>query len=101
MTFTLNERKDTPWNQQCVKGKEVKEVNAEPAKQGPRADKPYFAVRMALPVPPAYTETELAQAVGIDWGVYHHHSPGFEVLPNGDALAVYFSSPRGVTETPF
>lgn len=93
VTFTLNERTDTPWTQQCVR------QTTEAAMQAPRADKPYFTVRMALPVPPAYTETELAQTVGIDWGVYHHHhSPGFEVLPNGDALAVYFSSPRGVTE---
>jgi hypothetical protein len=27
----------------------------------------------------------------------HNHSPGFEVLPNGDVLAVWFSSSVGVS----
>src|SRR5262245_35037254 len=31
--------------------------------------------------------------------VFHHnHFPGFEILPNGDALAVYFSTPLGRAE---
>ena len=29
----------------------------------------------------------------------HNHSPGFEILPNGDALAVYFSTPPGKAES--
>jgi hypothetical protein len=29
----------------------------------------------------------------------HNHSPGFEILPNGDALAVYFSTPPGKSES--
>jgi hypothetical protein len=28
----------------------------------------------------------------------HNHSPGFEILPNGDALAVWFSTPPGKAE---
>jgi hypothetical protein len=28
----------------------------------------------------------------------HNHSPGFEILPNGDALAIYFSTPPGKAE---
>lgn len=60
---------------------------------------PFFRVRYALPVPPCYTARETAPLVGIDHGVYiHNHSPGLEVLPNGDALAVYFSAPKGLSE---
>lgn len=71
----------------------------ESALIGPKADVPFFNVQFALPVPPAYTKKECAALTGIDFGVYHHnHSPGFEMLDNGDALAVYFSSPRGKSE---
>ncbi|TAK98433.1 MAG: hypothetical protein EPO07_12040, partial [Verrucomicrobia bacterium] len=36
---------------------------------------------------------------GIDPLVFtHNHSPGFEILPNGDALAIYFSTPPGKAE---
>lgn len=69
------------------------------AKIGPRPDVPYFNVGFALPVPPAYSKKECAMLTGIDFGVYHHnHSPGFEMLSNGDALAIYFSTPRGKSE---
>lgn len=86
-------RQPVPYVQSCVR------QTTELAAYGPRADVPYFAVRYALPVPPAYTATETAALTGIDWGVYHHnHSPGFEVLDNGDALAIYFSTPRGKAE---
>lgn len=67
--------------------------------QAPDTDKPYFKVREALPIPAAYTPTEQGRLVGLDEGVYAHaHSPGFEILPNGDALAIYFSTPKGKSE---
>ena len=66
---------------------------------GPDPKKPYFSVREALPIPEAYTPTEQGKIVGLDEGVFvHAHSPGFEILPNGDALAIYFSAPQGLTE---
>ena len=52
-----------------------------------------------MPIPPCYTETEVGPLTGLDPRVYHHnHSPGFEILSNGDALAVYFSAPVGKSE---
>ncbi|MBQ7513061.1 MAG: exo-alpha-sialidase [Prevotella sp.] len=93
VAFALDERADMPYTQSCVR------QTTEQVMQAPKAEVPYFTVRYALPVPPSYTTTETAALTGIDAGVYHHnHSPGFEVLDNGDALAIYFSSPRGKTE---
>ena len=91
--YVLQERGNVPYNQSVIR------QSTEQAAYGPAQDKPYFTVRFALPIPPAYTPSEVAELAGIDHGVYHHnHSPGFEVLPNGDALAVYFSSPAGKSE---
>lgn len=73
----------------------------EPAHLGPTADQPYFTVRFAMPVPPE-NDTNLTGAIaGVDPSVMaHNHSPGFEILPNGDALAVYFTAAtsRGPSE---
>ncbi|MBP5699864.1 MAG: hypothetical protein J6W71_03340, partial [Methanobrevibacter sp.] len=83
-----------PFNQSCIK------QNKDIAKQGPNKEKPFFIVREALPIPAAYTPTEQGRIVGLDEGVFvHAHSPGFEILPNGDALAIYFSTPQGLTES--
>lgn len=91
--FDIMERGQVPFTQSAVR------QTSEAVGYAPKGDVPYFTVRYALPVPPAYTKTETAALTGIDRGVYHHHhSPGFEILDNGDALAIYFSSPRGVTE---
>lgn len=91
--FVVAERQQPAFNQCGV------HQDTTTAKIGPRADVPYFNVQFALPVPPAYAKKECAMLTGIDFGVYHHnHSPGFEMLSNGDALAVYFSSPRGKSE---
>lgn len=64
-----------------------------PARLGPDPRTPYFTVRFALPVPPD-NDTNLTGALtGLDPAVLaHNHSPGFEILPNGDALAVYFNA---------
>jgi hypothetical protein len=82
-----------PFNQSAVK------QSARPARFGPTPNQPYFTVRFALPIPPE-NGTNLDTAIaGIDPMVFtHNHSPGFEILPNGDALAIYFSTPPGLPE---
>lgn len=65
----------------------------EPALQGPNPKTPYFTVRFALPIPPENEVALTGPLVGLDPSVMaHQHSPGFEILPNGDALAIYFSA---------
>jgi antitoxin component YwqK of YwqJK toxin-antitoxin module len=64
-----------------------------PVLQGPSPNIPYFTVRFALPIPPEDDFELTGPLVGIDPAVMaHQHSPGFEILPNGDALAIYFSA---------
>ena len=92
--FIINDRGQVPFVQSGVS------QDTQQALQAPNPQKPYFKVREALPIPAAYTPTEQGRLVGIDEGVYTHaHSPGFEILPNGDALAIYFSTPRGKAES--
>lgn len=82
-----------PYSQSVVK------QSTEPAALGPDPAIPYFTVRFALPIPPENLTNNFAAATGIDPEVFtHNHSPGFEILPNGDALAVYFSTPPGKAE---
>jgi len=79
-----------PFNQAALK------QSTTPALQGPSASTPYFAVRFAMPVPPDNDMHLNGPLVGVDAAVSdHHHSPGFEVMPNGDVLAVWFSGPGG------
>ncbi|MHC4526409.1 MAG: SUMF1/EgtB/PvdO family nonheme iron enzyme, partial [Planctomycetota bacterium] len=64
-----------------------------PALQGPDPAVPYFTVRFSMPIPPDNIEDGVASMLGSDPATMHHsHSPGFEVLPNGDALAVWFTA---------
>jgi hypothetical protein len=82
-----------PFNQSALK------QGSAPARLGPNPAKPYFTVRFALPIPPENATNLSAALVGMDPNVFtHNHSPGFEILPNGDALAVYFSTPPGKAE---
>jgi len=82
-----------PFSQSAVKQSEA------PAQLGPNSKKPYFTVRFALPIPPENGTNLDAAIAGIDPMVFtHNHSPGFEILPNGDALAIYFSTPPGLAE---
>jgi len=77
----------------------VKQSTA-PTLQGPDPKIPYFTVRFAMPIPPENATSNVAALAGIDPVVFtHNHSPGFEILPNGDALAVYFSTPPGESES--
>jgi hypothetical protein len=63
---------------------------------GPPADKPWFKVRMVMPMPPDSETEGSASLTGLDPAtMWHNHSPGFEALPNGDILAVWFSSSVG------
>lgn len=92
--YEIEERNQVPFAQLCVSQKKAQDV----FKQQP-VTIPYFNIREALPIPSAYTPTEQGEKVGLDWGVYTHlHSAGMEVLPNGDVLAVYFSTPAGKAE---
>lgn len=92
LKYTISSRQYAPFSQSSVK------QNREPATYGIK-DIPYYNVRFALPVPAAYTPTEQGMMVGLDKGVYTHlHSAGMDVLPNGDVLAVYFSTPMGKAE---
>lgn len=76
----------------------VKQSSAS-ALQGPNPKIPYFTVRFAMPIPPENLTNNFAALTGIDPMVFtHNHSPGFEILPNGDALAIYFSTPPGKAE---
>ncbi len=82
-----------PFTQSAVK------QGTETALLGPDPAKPYFTVRFAMPIPPENATNKVGQLAGLDPEVFtHNHSPGFEILPNGDALAVYFSTPPGLAE---
>ena len=85
-----------PFSQAAVKQDTVA------AKLGPDPKIPYFTVRFALPIPPD-NDTSLDGALtGLDPSVLaHNHSPGFAILPNGDALAIYFTARdhRGASES--
>lgn len=73
--------------------------SSELARLGPDSKQPYFTVRFAMPIPPENLTNNFAALTGLDPEVFtHNHSPGFEILPNGDALAIYFSTPPGKAE---
>jgi hypothetical protein len=73
--------------------------STSPAQLGPDPKRPYFTVRFAMPIPPSNATNNVAALTGMDPLVFtHNHSPGFEILPNGDALAIYFSTPPGKAE---
>lgn len=72
----------------------VKLTTTAEAGRGPDASKPYFRRRPLLPMP---LEGEMnyvkEHRAGLHPSFRHHnHSPGFAVLPNGDALLVIYTS---------
>ena len=90
------ERLSPPFNQSAIK------QSTEAAALGPNPKIPYFTVRYALPIPPDNDTNLTGALLGIDPDVWsHNHSPGLEVLPNGDVLAIYFSASnsRGANES--
>jgi hypothetical protein len=91
--FILADTGVVPFTQSAVK------QGAEAAKLGPDLKIPYFTVRFAMPIPPENLTNTFSELTGIGPQVFtHNHSPGFEVLPNGDCLAIYFSTPPGEAE---
>jgi len=93
LTVELADGRTIPFVQSAVK------PGPGPAQLGPTPNLPYFTVRFALPIPPENLTNNFATLTGLDPQVFtHNHSPGFEILPNGDALAIYFSTPPGKAE---
>lgn len=69
------------------------------SKLGPSSTAPLFNVRMVLPVPPDSEFEGTATLTGLEPAtMFHSHSPGLEVLNNGDVLAVWFTSAGGGQE---
>lgn len=90
------ERLAPPFNQSAIK------QSTAAAALGPNPKVPYFTVRYALPIPPDNDTNLTGALLGLDPDVWaHNHSPGLEVLPNGDVLAIYFSakSSSGASES--
>lgn len=97
-------KEDKPFVQQGVK-----QTTIQIAKNGPNPNKPYFRKRYLLPTPPENMvppfESEgntraldAIEAVGFDPGILsHHHSPALEVMPNGDILAIFYTSVSELT----
>ncbi|MBN1867912.1 SUMF1/EgtB/PvdO family nonheme iron enzyme [Candidatus Sumerlaeota bacterium] len=78
---------------ECVKQRPIR------ADQGPDPEKPYFKVRPILPMPAESSAPSAIEAVGHHPAVFAKlHSGGLTICPNGDLLAVSFSSGRGQTE---
>jgi len=65
------------------------------ARQGPDPAKPHFRKRHLLPVPPDNAPTDAIDAAGLHPSFRHHnHSPALAACPNGDLLAVLYTSYR-------
>ncbi|HEX8030493.1 MAG TPA: formylglycine-generating enzyme family protein, partial [Vicinamibacterales bacterium] len=66
------------------------------AARGPASDKPYFRKRHLLPVPPENTpvpQIENNRIAGFHPAMLRHqHSPALTVAPNGDVIAIYYTS---------
>ena len=93
LALDTNNAPAQPFCQSAVK------QGAEVAQLGPNPKRPYFTVRFAMPIPPENATNNAGELAGLDPMVFtHNHSPGFEILPNGDALAIYFSTPPGKAE---
>jgi len=77
----------------------TKNSGSVPVAAGPDPDKPWFQQRALLPIPPENASTLEIEAAGFGGGINdHNHSPGLAVLPNGDLLAIFFSSSPGGAE---
>jgi formylglycine-generating enzyme required for sulfatase activity len=67
--------------------------STEQAAIGPDPAQPYFRRRRMLPIPPEDTKQDAINHAGLHPSFRdHNHSPGFVVLPNGDALLVIYTS---------
>jgi hypothetical protein len=83
---------EMPFVQQCVR-----QICSLASQQ---VEKPYFQIRHLIAMPPDNTPPQDLSAIhslGIHPALLgHNHSPALEVCPNGDLLAVYYTS---VSET--
>jgi len=78
---------DAPYVQQGVK------QSTEFAAVAPDQKKPYFKKRYLLPTPFENSAGEAIDALGFpQYFRDHQHSPGLEVLPNGDVFLVIYTS---------
>ena len=78
---------EVPFIQQGVK------QSTESVTLGPDPSKPYFRKRYLRPTPPENSPGEAIDALGFHPGFRdHQHSPGLEVLPNGDVFLVIYTS---------
>ena len=78
---------ELPYVQQGVK------LSAETAAIAPDVNKSYFRKRYLLPTPPENSPGEAIDALGFPQSFRdHQHSPGLEVLPNGDVFLVIYTS---------
>ncbi|NWG12231.1 MAG: SUMF1/EgtB/PvdO family nonheme iron enzyme [Acidobacteria bacterium] len=90
MPPTQSGHEERPFIQECV----VQAAN--PVQAGPDPRKPWLRRRPLLPVPPVSAGQEESRAAGLWAGMMAHiHNPALEVLPNGDLLAVLFTSRYG------
>jgi hypothetical protein len=84
-----------PYATDCVK------QNNDVSKIGPSESIPFFRKRNLLPIPPENIIPEKLKdmyVTGIDKSfLSHNHSPGLEVMPNGDLFAIYFSAVEEIT----
>ena len=73
--------------------------SASHVKQGPDPRQPYYRRRYLLPVPPDNASAAEIAAAGLHPMLLgHNHAPGLVVMPNGDVMAVFFSSSTPGTE---
>ncbi len=81
------------FTQECVK-----QATAH-VKLGPPPAKPWFRRRPLAPIPPENTPSDAIIAAGLRPELmWHNHSAGLTVCPNGDLLWVAFSSSTSSTE---
>jgi len=79
--------------QECVK------QSTAQVKRGPTPAKPWFRKRALLPIPPENTPAEAVAAAGLRPELmWHSHSAGLTVCPNGDLLWVAFASATSSSE---
>lgn len=70
-----------------------------PVQAGPDPKRPWFRRRVLLPIPPENQPWDAIVAAGLHPSLLgHNHSAGLTVCPNGDLLAVFFSSSTPSTE---
>ncbi len=78
---------EKPFNMQGVK------QTTSLIKEGINPKQPYFRKRYLLPIPPENVDKKAIVASGFSpYFGRHNHDPGFEVCPNGDLLAVLYTS---------